>query len=80
MTFPDPLAGPIRPSVADASDAPASAPAARWRDVPNTLCSAHMAGQTVEAMARLRTAADGDQRIFKWVTYVIDIVEQETWC
>lgn len=32
-------------------------PAARWRDVPNTILSAHMAGQTVEAMARLRSAA-----------------------
>ena len=30
---------------------------ARWRDVPNTILSAHMAGQTVEAMARLRHAA-----------------------
>ena len=29
----------------------------RWRDVPNTILSAHMAGQTVEAMARLRSAA-----------------------
>ena len=29
----------------------------RWRDVPNTILSAHMAGQTVEAMARLRHAA-----------------------
>jgi hydroxypyruvate reductase len=32
-------------------------PAARWHDVPNTILSAHMAGQTVEAMARLRSAA-----------------------
>lgn len=32
-------------------------PAARWRDVPNVILSAHMAGQTVEAMARLREAA-----------------------
>ncbi len=31
--------------------------AARWRDVPGTILSAHMAGQTVEAMARLRSAA-----------------------
>ena len=29
----------------------------RWRGVPNTILSAHMAGQTVEAMARLRHAA-----------------------
>ena len=36
-------------------DEPTSA--ARWRDVPNTILSAHMAGQTVEAMARLRHAA-----------------------
>ena len=36
-------------------DEPTSA--ARWRDVPNTILSAHMAGQTVEAMARLRSAA-----------------------
>lgn len=34
MTFPDPLAGPIRPPVADATDAPASAPAPRWRGWP----------------------------------------------
>jgi lactate dehydrogenase-like 2-hydroxyacid dehydrogenase len=33
------------------------APAARWRDVPGTILSAHMAGQTTEAMARLRSAA-----------------------
>ena len=32
-------------------------PPERWRDVPNTILSAHMAGQTVEAMARLRGAA-----------------------
>jgi lactate dehydrogenase-like 2-hydroxyacid dehydrogenase len=32
-------------------------PASRWSDVPNTILSAHMAGQTVEAMARLRNAA-----------------------
>jgi len=31
--------------------------AARWRDVPGIILSAHMAGQTVEAMARLRSAA-----------------------
>jgi hydroxypyruvate reductase len=30
---------------------------ARWRDVPNTILSAHVAGQTVEAMVRLRRAA-----------------------
>ena len=36
-------------------DEPTSAD--RWRDVPNTILSAHMAGQTVEAMARLRSAA-----------------------
>ena len=36
-------------------DEPTSAE--RWRDVPNTILSAHMAGQTVEAMARLRSAA-----------------------
>lgn len=29
----------------------------RWRDVPNVILSPHMAGQTVEAMARLRAAA-----------------------
>jgi lactate dehydrogenase-like 2-hydroxyacid dehydrogenase len=29
----------------------------RWRDVPNVILSPHMAGQTVEAMARLREAA-----------------------
>ena len=33
------------------------APAARWRDVPGTILSAHMAGQTAQAMARLRSAA-----------------------
>ena len=32
-------------------------PAARWRDVPGTILSAHMAGQTTQAMARLRSAA-----------------------
>jgi hydroxypyruvate reductase len=30
---------------------------ARWRDVPNTILTAHVAGQTTEAMARLRQAA-----------------------
>ena len=29
----------------------------RWRNVPNVILSPHMAGQTVEAMARLRVAA-----------------------
>ncbi len=29
----------------------------RWQDVPNVIMSAHMAGQTIEAMARLREAA-----------------------
>jgi len=32
-------------------------PSERWRDVPNVILSPHMAGQTVEAMARLREAA-----------------------
>ena len=36
-------------------DEPTSA--ARWRDVPNTILTAHVAGQTTEAMARLRQAA-----------------------
>lgn len=36
-------------------DEPASP--ARWSDVPNTILSAHVAGMTVEAMARLRAAA-----------------------
>lgn len=36
-------------------DEPTSA--ARWRDVPGTILTAHVAGQTAEAMARLRQAA-----------------------
>lgn len=32
-------------------------PPERWRDVPNVILSAHMAGQTNKAMARLRAAA-----------------------
>jgi hydroxypyruvate reductase len=32
-------------------------PPERWRDVPNVILSAHMAGQTTNAMARLREAA-----------------------
>ncbi len=36
-------------------DEPASP--TRWRDIPNTILSAHMAGQTTQAMARLRSAA-----------------------
>jgi lactate dehydrogenase-like 2-hydroxyacid dehydrogenase len=32
-------------------------PPERWKDVPNVIMSAHTAGQTVESMARLRTAA-----------------------
>lgn len=32
-------------------------PPERWADVPNVILSAHTAGQTIESMARLRTAA-----------------------
>jgi lactate dehydrogenase-like 2-hydroxyacid dehydrogenase len=32
-------------------------PPERWKDVPNVILSAHTAGQTIESMARLRTAA-----------------------
>ena len=32
-------------------------PPERWADVPNVILSPHMAGQTIEAMARLREAA-----------------------
>src|SRR5690606_22618738 len=32
-------------------------PPERWENVPNVIMTAHMAGQTIEAMARLRNAA-----------------------
>ena len=32
-------------------------PPERWANVPNVILSPHMAGQTIEAMARLREAA-----------------------